>query len=293
MKWNSEFLNKLCDPVSGEDLIIEESNLLKPNETKTSYPIKNRVAILLVKEPDSKADFDYAEHYERDAEVFDYANEYNDPVENSEIRRLRQRILSQVSPEDEWVLDVGCGGGWLAESLITKNKKVISMDISFTNPKKAIENTPSENHFAVVADVFNLPFKKNSFDCIVASEIIEHVINPQIFITNLINVLKPGGKLIITTPYNEKIKYSLCIHCNKLTPHNAHLHSFTEQSIKKLISVKTAYIHTTVFNSKLLTQLRMTFLFRFLPGRAWNFIDQFFIIITRKKAYRLMLEIIK
>ena len=59
-----------------------------------------------------------------------------------------------------------------------------------------------------------------------------------LFIEKLIEKLKTGGKLIITTPYNEKLEYYLCVHCNLPTPKNAHLHSFNKQNIKEIISNK-------------------------------------------------------
>lgn len=41
---------------------------------------------------------------------------------------------------------------------------------------------------------------KNYYDGVVASEVIEHVINPELFMKSCIKALKPGGKLFITTP---------------------------------------------------------------------------------------------
>jgi ubiquinone/menaquinone biosynthesis C-methylase UbiE len=96
-------------------------------------------------------------------------------------------------------------------------------------PITALKNLPHPDHSAIVADVFNMPFKKNSFDIIIASEVIEHVFDPKLFIEKISAVLKPGGKLILLTPYNETIIYHLCVHCNNPTPANAHLHSFNEK----------------------------------------------------------------
>ena len=116
----------------------------------------------------------------------------------------------------------------------------------------------------LVADVFELPIKANSIDCIVASEIIEHVPDPKRFIACLFEVLKPGGKIIITTPYNELIRTSLCIHCNFETPHNAHLHSFTEKNIFQLLP-KVNKVKIQLLNSKLLVKTWVQYLLRFLP----------------------------
>ena len=74
------------------------------------------------------------------------------------------------------------------------------MDISITNPVKVLKENPGENHAAIVADAYYLPFKKNTFDVIIASEIMEHVYDPKLFIARLMEVLRPGGSLVINTP---------------------------------------------------------------------------------------------
>ncbi|NLT50772.1 MAG: class I SAM-dependent methyltransferase, partial [Ignavibacteria bacterium] len=161
--------------------------------------------------------FRYAEHYKKDAAEFDYFEERCGATEHDE-RRLREYIISLIPNSVDTILDVGCGSAWIAKNMLPKHKKVISLDISVTNPKKALSIYPFSNHSGLTADSFFLPFRSNSFSCIVASEIIEHVVSPADFVKELIRVLKPSGKLIISTPYKEKIQYVLCIHCNRTTP---------------------------------------------------------------------------
>ena len=60
------------------------------------------------------------------------------------------------------------------------------------------------------------------------------------------------GKLIITVPYKEKIQYHLCIHCNQLTPANAHLHSFDENTIQKLLPEELKLLYFKLFENKIL-----------------------------------------
>ena len=54
------------------------------------------------------------------------------------------------------------------------------------------------------ADVANLHYSDNAFDKIICISTIEHVLRDYEGITQLIRVLKPGGKLLITTEFNEK-----------------------------------------------------------------------------------------
>jgi SAM-dependent methyltransferase len=45
-----------------------------------------------------------------------------------------------------------------------------------------------------------LPFPTGSFDCVLLSEVIEHLDTPQISLGEAARVLKPGGRLLVTTP---------------------------------------------------------------------------------------------
>jgi len=299
------FLDLLVHPVFKTPLKLDETaNKLTDNIHQDYFSIKEGVPVLLTNTIDASlagttrhqeagTQFQYKEHYQHDAEVYDYTEEAQHPVEREEIRRLRQTILSEVPAGNGWILDVGCGGAWLAKALAPAGRNVISMDISDVNPIRARRLIPQTNHQALVADVFELPFAQNSIACIVASEIIEHVPDPSKFVAALYNILKPGGRLIITTPYNEFIRTSLCIHCNRLTPHNAHLHSFTEISIRKYLPKEAGKITTRVFNSKLLVKSHMQKLLSFLPTKLYHAVDGAAVSLTGKKAYRLMVIVEK
>lgn len=85
------------------------------------------------------------------------------------------------------VLDIGAAEGGLHEYISHRIKSIRSMDIR--------EADVMHN-----ADVFPYPFKNNSFNTIVAGEIIEHLNSPFDFLIECRRILKPMGTLIITTP---------------------------------------------------------------------------------------------
>ena len=251
---------------------------------KQTYPIHNQIPLMLQnnEEPNLVESeihkkqgtvFNYIDHYQKDAVDFDYFQVRESGTEHSE-KRVREYIISHLPGKSKKILDVGCGKAWVAELCCPKNIEVVSMDIALTNVVKALEKYPFDNHSAVVADVFTLPFNENSFDCIIASEIIEHVVYPDIFIKNLMRILKPGGVIIVTTPYKEKLQYSLCIHCNKSTPQHAHIHSFDENILAKLYNNNdVASFEYKTFGNKLLIHLRTYILLRFLHFKVWKAID--------------------
>ena len=231
---------------------------------------------------------DYIGHYKKDAAEFDYFEERSGATEDDE-RRAREFILSKVRRNTYKIMDAGCGSAWAAKALIPEGKFIVSTDISQINVQKALQKTPSEKHCGVVCDSYSLPFKNSSFDCIIASEIIEHTVNPGIFVQCLAEAVKPDGKLIISTPYKEKIAYSLCIHCNQKTPHNAHIHSFDENMLTDFgINAKTKHSRYSLFGNKYLIFGRTYVILKFFPFSLWKLIDAFFNKTLGKPAHILI-----
>ncbi len=252
------------------------------------YEILEGIPILI-----SKIDIpNYFVHYQKDAEFFDYFSPKFIETENEE-KRVYQYILSKIPPTARLIADVGCGNGWLANSLLNMDRIVFSIDISFKNVRKVIEKYPSENHFGIVADAYFLPFKDSTFDCIVASEIIEHLNEPVNFVNELIRIVKPKGKIILTTPYREKIRYTLCIHCNNPTPLNAHLHSFDENNLDEIFNNVVSKISWKYykFGNSLIQYFRMYKLLSVFPFSIWKQMDKFLNLFFKPK--HILIEIIK
>jgi len=293
------FTTLLRDPIS-LDILEYDGEQFVNAATKQNYPVRQQIPVF-TEGHKAKAttelhtllntQFDYIDHYEKDAEIFDYYAPHTSKSANIEESILRKKIAKHVSKEAQLLLDVGCGSAWVAKHFVPKGKKVVSLDVSFTNASKAMTAVTSPDHAAVVADVFRLPFGENTFDCIIASEIIEHLFEPALFVKKLVSILKPGGTLIITTPYKEKLEYHLCVHCNKPTPKNAHLHSFDEKKMREIIksaSEKEATIK--LFNHAWLMKLRVHLLLK--NTFLWRFAD---VVANKivKKAMRVMVVIIK
>ncbi len=261
----------LVCPQTRKPLQQREDGLYSP-EAGQLYPFVMGVPDFVIKKPEDES-FDYAEHYQVDAEEFDYFEEPKGATAHEE-KRLHQTIIRSVPASAKTILDAGCGRGWVAAHYIPKNKQVFSLDITPKNPAIAFRRVPSSNHTPIAADAFSMPFRDDSLDCVISSEVIEHVTDPAGFVQELFRVLKPGGSLIITTPYKEKIRYTLCIHCNKKTPINAHLHSFDEKKLENLLP--GADLHTfrwKTFANKGLIHFYTHVLIKYFPYRLWTITD--------------------
>lgn len=302
---NQSLINLLVDPEDLQSsLTLSEDGQYLQGKTH-SYVIEEGVPILLV--PEAKAmteqsdhhqaaqtEFNYVDHYIKDGELFDYFEPYTDGATLHEQRRLHEAILVELSEvASAKILDVGCGSAWVARHFVQSDTRVVSFDISDKNTKQALSLYPGDLHHAVTGDVYRLPFRENSFDAIISAEVIEHVPNIQAYLGNLIRVVKPGGRVILSTPYNEKIIYSLCIHCNRPTPQHAHLHVFTEVSMGGILD-RQANIQYRMwaFSNKALLKLQAHLLLKYLPFSAWRTVDRIANQLIRKPS-RLLVVIEK
>jgi 2-polyprenyl-3-methyl-5-hydroxy-6-metoxy-1,4-benzoquinol methylase len=229
---------------------------------------------------------DHITHYRLDGELFDYFDEGTGATREFN-RRLRNYILSLCDMKlGSRVLDVGSGSGWVARQLATKGAKVVSVDLSERNLEKTKLTLGRESADFVLADAYRLPFRKGSFDVVVASEVLEHLNSPATCLQEFERILAPHGKVITSTPYKEKIQYYLCIHCNKKTPANAHLHSFDEHSLASLFqSENFQRIRFQKFGNKAFLFARIYYLLRFLPFGVWKVVDYIVNVILPVPVY--------
>jgi SAM-dependent methyltransferase len=261
-------------PDTGNELEFE-SNYLFDTSNGNRYLIDDGIPMLYPASYYSNPfGMDYLEHYKNDAVLFDYFEKRVCGATEHDERRLREYIISLALPRGEYLLDAGAGGGWVAESFLQTYEKIISFDISKDNVAKIDESVKSNKHFPIAGDLLHTPFKSRAFDQIILSEVIEHIVEPVELLKEMNRILKPGGRLIITTPYKEQIHYSQCIHCNRLTPKNAHLHSFDEVKLLKVFDIAGLAIPKYfIFGNKALHLLRTSVILKYLPLALWKLID--------------------
>jgi len=99
------------------------------------------------------------------------------------------------------ILDLGCGSGKLFEKVNTN--RVIGIDISDYLLNKA----KTRIKYILKAEGDSLPFKNGSFNKIICSEVIEHLLNPEIVLKEARRVLKKNGILIVTIPNEKNINF--------------------------------------------------------------------------------------
>jgi 2-polyprenyl-3-methyl-5-hydroxy-6-metoxy-1,4-benzoquinol methylase len=95
------------------------------------------------------------------------------------------------------ICDLGCGRGWLSQEL-SKFGHVTGIDLSEKGIGLAQNKWKNVSHFEVQDILKWRPDKK--YDIVVSSEVIEHIQQKDMYAETMVNILKPNGFLILTTP---------------------------------------------------------------------------------------------
>jgi SAM-dependent methyltransferase len=115
---------------------------------------------------------------------------------------LGGRSLSGLS-----ALDVGCGTGAFSLAALARGARVTSLDIGV----ELLRRTRSKGAPRVLAgDAAALPFADASFDLVISSECIEHTVDPERSVADMLRVLRPDGTLALTCP-NRTWRWSVPI----------------------------------------------------------------------------------
>lgn len=103
------------------------------------------------------------------------------------------------------LLDIGCGRGWYEQMLVTLLPKVeiVAIDQNEKYLSQAIGAVKNNRVKFEKTNAGKLPFKKNSFDGVLCTELLEHVGSDKDVISEIYRVLKPGGKLLVSVPHHN------------------------------------------------------------------------------------------
>ena len=147
------------------------------------------------------------------------AHRWWDP--NSEFRPLHQinplrinYIESLIKLDGKHILDVGCGGGILAEGLATKGAHVTGIDMADKGLSVAKlhlhESKLDIKYEKASAEDFAVQHK-SMFDVVTCMEMLEHVPDPEAIVTACAQLVRPGGDVVFSTINRNPKAFALAI----------------------------------------------------------------------------------
>jgi len=138
-----------------------------------------------------------------------------------------QEVLLSHGKENSRLLDMGCGGGFLTNKLIHMGHEVTGIDLSEESLLIAKKYDTTGKVAYLQADAMKTEFPDNSFDVVLAMDLLEHVEDVPAVIKEASRVLKPGGLFFFHTFNRNILSHLIIIKCVewfvKNTPKNLHV----------------------------------------------------------------------
>ncbi len=139
-----------------------------------------------------------------------------------------EKVLEEKFLKPCRVLDVGCGGGYLTNTLAQKGHQVSGVDLSVQSLEVAKMSDATKSVEYLRSSAYELPFEQGTFDAVCAMDLLEHVENPAQVVKEASRVLKKGGLFFFHTFNRNFLSYFMIIKgvewCFSNTPKNMHVY---------------------------------------------------------------------
>jgi 2-polyprenyl-3-methyl-5-hydroxy-6-metoxy-1,4-benzoquinol methylase len=152
------------------------------------------------------------------------------------VRELRRAIGPMPSGR---ILDLGCRDGSLAGALELPPARTVGADID----ELALRGADGRLR-PCVTDLWKaFPFRSESFDLVVAGEVVEHVPFPDVFIAEAARVLRSGGRVVGSVPNSFRLKNRLTFLRGRwFEIDSTHLRQFSPTMLRALLSSRFARV---------------------------------------------------
>lgn len=150
-------------------------------------------------------------------------NPFMDEVLWRETERSTAELVQKYSSPGDAILDVGVGLGRVLSDFPHLRRYGVDISLGYLEQAQA---AGIEVAYALVAD---LPYASNTFDVVMCTDVLEHVFDLHGSCAKILDVLKPGGVLIVRVPYREDLTSYL-----DSSYRFVHVRNFDEPSLRLL-----------------------------------------------------------
>jgi 2-polyprenyl-3-methyl-5-hydroxy-6-metoxy-1,4-benzoquinol methylase len=189
------------------------------------------------------ADIEWTE--EKSRRLWDYYARTSTP-EDYFSNHSGDHILRALQPWVDFsrghVLDFGCGPGFLMKKMLASSQgKIYGLDFSENSVQEASARCQGDPHFggARFTKALPSPFESESMDTVASIEVIEHLLDDALegMMVEIRRLLKPGGKIVITTPNEEVLENSkiFCPNCDVKFHKWQHIRTWSAASLTQLL----------------------------------------------------------
>jgi SAM-dependent methyltransferase len=154
-------------------------------------------------------------------------------LEPPDFATRRDHLLAEVRPDDR-ALDLGSGAGEFTATLSRVAGTAVGVEVAEAAVRRARARYPGLD-FRLAPIDGPLPLRDESFDLVWASEVIEHVADTALWLSEVRRVLAPGGRLLMSTPSHGRLRVALGGIERFSEPLGDHLHLYTRRSLRTLL----------------------------------------------------------
>jgi ubiquinone/menaquinone biosynthesis C-methylase UbiE len=144
-------------------------------------------------------------------------------------------FIRSLAPAEE-ALDLGVGDGRLASQI--QARRLTGADVSQVALDRAALRLPAATLVLIEPDE-PLPFNDNVFDLVTCIETIEHVRDVQLAFSEMRRVLRPGGRLALTTPIASRWRVLLR---GIEHPFSPHVRAFSRATLRSVLEAMGFHI---------------------------------------------------
>lgn len=156
-------------------------------------------------------------------------------------RALYQELIRKHLASGSRLLDAGCGRYLEFSKEFSDNVQVVGIDLEET-----LDTRNRRSPYATRGDLELLPFPAGYFDMIISRSVVEHLENPPQVFREFHRVLKPGGKVILSTPN----KYDYVSVIASITPYRWH-----RALVSKIFQISEDDVFPTLYRANTLSKL--------------------------------------
>lgn len=168
---------------------------------------------------------------------------YQKGIENNILQRTWHTnklaaVVSSIKFKPATILDVGCASGWFISKLAINFPAAKCYGIDIYDKAIAYGKKQYPHITFAMGDAHRTPFKKESFDLVVCTEVLEHVDDPKAVLLEIKRVLKKNGVAIIELDSGSwlfSLSWSLWRKFHGKIWNESHQHSFNIRKLTQMI----------------------------------------------------------
>jgi SAM-dependent methyltransferase/uncharacterized protein YbaR (Trm112 family) len=188
-----------------ENAIIDKDTL-KCNSCQLNYPVVNNIPVII---NEAESIFSFSDFTKQRNLFFDISKKGNsisfisrvipgiggNNLGKKNFKFLENLLINNKFKNKPKVLVIGASivGDGMSDFINSKNLDIIEGDVSFGPRTK------------IIFDAHYIPYEDESFDCIIAQAVLEHVIDPIRCVQEIHRVLKPNGIVYAETPFMQQV----------------------------------------------------------------------------------------